>query len=63
MWNDVETSTDLLDLSVVANTATQLIRDSAGEPPTIGISGSWGIGKFSLVRMVSNSLKSTEVRI
>ncbi|KAA8769430.1 KAP family P-loop NTPase fold protein [Burkholderia pseudomallei] len=57
MWHDVETSTDLLNFSVVADTAAQLIRDSAGEPLSIGISGSWGVGKSSLVRMVGDSLK------
>lgn len=59
MWHDVETSTDLLNFSVVADTAAQLIRDSAGEPLSIGISGSWGVGKSSLVKMVANSLRST----
>lgn len=60
MWHDVETSTDLLNFSVVADTAAQLIRDSGGEPLSIGISGSWGVGKSSLVKMVAESLKKTE---
>ncbi|MEI7612232.1 MAG: P-loop NTPase fold protein [Betaproteobacteria bacterium] len=60
MWHDVETSTDLLNFSVVADTAAQLIRDSAGEPLSIGISGSWGVGKSSLVKMVAESLKKTD---
>lgn len=57
MWHDVETSTDLLNFSVVAETAAQLIRDSTGEPLSIGISGSWGVGKSSLVKMVADALK------
>ena len=60
MWHDVETSTDLLNFSVVADTAAQLIRDSGGEPLSIGISGSWGVGKSSLVKMVAESLKKTD---
>ncbi|HFU75400.1 MAG TPA: NTPase KAP [Arcobacter sp.] len=57
MWNDVETTNDLLNYSVVADTAAQLIRDSANEPLSIGISGSWGSGKSSLVKMIGKSLE------
>lgn len=60
MWHDVEASTDLLNFSVVADTAAQLIRDSGGQPLSIGVSGSWGVGKSSLVKMVGDSLKKTE---
>jgi predicted KAP-like P-loop ATPase len=60
MWNDVETTKDLLNFTVVANTAAQLVRDSAGQPISIGISGSWGTGKSSLVKMIGASLKGTE---
>lgn len=41
MWNDVETTKDLLNFTVVAKTAAQLVRDSSGQPIFIGISGSW----------------------
>ncbi|WP_347987734.1 P-loop NTPase fold protein [Methylomonas sp. AM2-LC] len=60
MWHDVETSTDLLNFSVVADTAAQLIRDSAGQPLSIGVSGSWGVGKSSLVKMVAESLRISD---
>lgn len=60
MWNDVETTNDLLNYGVVADTAAQLIRDSANEPLSIGISGSWGSGKSSLVKMIGKSLETNE---
>jgi len=60
MWNDVETTNDLLNFGVVADTAAQLIRDSANEPLSIGISGSWGSGKSSLVKMIGKSLNTEE---
>ena len=41
MWNDVETTTDLLNFTVVADTAAQFIQDSDGQPLSIGISGNW----------------------
>lgn len=58
MWNDIETTNDLLNFGVVADTAAQLIRDSGNEPLSIGISGSWGSGKSSLVKMIGKSLNS-----
>lgn len=60
MWNDVETTNDLLNFGVVADTAAQLIRDSGNEPLSIGISGSWGSGKSSLVKMIGKSLDTNE---
>jgi predicted KAP-like P-loop ATPase len=60
MWHDVETTKDLLNFSVVAETAAQLIRESSGEPISIGISGKWGTGKSSLVKMIGNSLKNAD---
>lgn len=58
MWNDIETTNDLLNFRIVADTAAQLIRDSGNEPLSIGISGSWGSGKSSLVKMIGKSLNS-----
>ncbi len=57
MWHDVETTKDLLNFTVVADTAAQLVRESAGHPLSIGVSGSWGTGKSSLVKMIGASLK------
>lgn len=60
MWNDVETTQDLLNFKVVADTAAQMIKDGNGQPVSIGISGSWGVGKSSLVQMIGESLKSLD---
>jgi len=57
MWHDVETTKDLLNFKVVADTAAQLIQDSEGQPVSIGISGNWGTGKSSLLKMIGASLK------
>lgn len=57
MWYDVETTKDLLNFTVVADTAAQLIRESMGQPLSIGVSGSWGSGKSSLVKMIGASLE------
>lgn len=58
MWNDVETTQDLLNFKVIADTAAQMIKEGKGEPVSIGVSGSWGAGKSSLVQMIGESLKN-----
>jgi predicted KAP-like P-loop ATPase len=60
MWNDVETTQDLLNFKVVADTAAQMIEDGNGQPVSIGVSGGWGIGKSSLVQMIGESLQSLD---
>lgn len=60
MWHDVETTKDLLNFSVVAETAAQLVRESGGQPLSIGVSGNWGTGKSSLVKMIGASLKKAD---
>ena len=52
MWNDIETTHDLLNFKVVADTIASMIRDGGGAPVSIGVSGSWGVGKSSLVKMI-----------
>ena len=52
MWHDIEAKIDLLNFNLVAEAAAQLVRDSEGQPLTIGISGGWGVGKSSLVKMI-----------
>lgn len=56
MWHDIEAKVDLLNFSLVADAAAQLIRDAEDEPLTIGVSGGWGTGKSSLVKMVGKKL-------
>jgi predicted KAP-like P-loop ATPase len=61
MWTDIETKVDLLNFRVVADTAAQLICDAGGHPLSIGVSGNWGVGKSSLVKMIGESLKTPSV--
>jgi predicted KAP-like P-loop ATPase len=58
MWHDIEAKVDLLNFGFVAEAAAELIRDSKSEPLTIGVSGGWGVGKSSLVKMVGKALES-----
>lgn len=56
MWHDNETTVDYVNFRLVAKACAQLIRDTGGEPISIGVSGGWGAGKSSLVRMVASEL-------
>jgi predicted KAP-like P-loop ATPase len=56
MWHDTEAKVDLLNFNLVAEAAAQAIRESEGQPLTIGISGGWGVGKSSLVKMIGTTL-------
>ena len=57
MWNDIETTTDYLHFSIVSKTVADLIIDSGDNPISIGVSGSWGVGKSSMVKMIGKDLK------
>jgi predicted KAP-like P-loop ATPase len=56
MWNDIETTDDLLNFETIADTVAQMIKDRNDQPVSIGVSGSWGVGKSSLVKMTGNSI-------
>ncbi|TDF83890.1 P-loop NTPase fold protein [Pseudomonas sp. H9] len=56
MWHDNETTTDYLNFGVVADACASLLKQSAGEPISIGVSGGWGAGKSSLVKMIAARL-------
>lgn len=57
MWHDNETTVDYLNFGVVADACASLLRQSRGEPISIGVSGGWGAGKSSLVKMIAARLE------
>lgn len=56
MWHDNETTVDYVNFRLVAKACAELIQDTGGEPISIGVSGGWGAGKSSLVRMIASEL-------
>jgi len=60
MWNDIETTQDFLNFSVIADTVAELIVEADGQPISIGVSGNWGAGKSSMVKMIGESLKTKD---
>lgn len=60
MWNDIETTNDYLHFSVVTITVADLIIESGYNPISIGVSGNWGSGKSSMVKMIGKELEKKD---
>ena len=45
-----------MNFGVVADACAELLQQANGQPISIGVSGGWGVGKSSLVRMVASRL-------
>jgi predicted KAP-like P-loop ATPase len=56
MWPDNETDRDFLNFTGVADTVAEIIVQAKGRPISIGISGAWGVGKSSMIKLVARSL-------
>ena len=56
MWPDNETERDFLNFSGVADTVAEIIIQARGRPISIGVSGAWGIGKSSMIKLTQASL-------
>lgn len=56
MWSDIESDEDFLNFKTVAETAASIIDNAKGTPLSMGICGSWGVGKSSMVNLVERAL-------
>jgi predicted KAP-like P-loop ATPase len=57
MWPDNDTERDFLNFTGVADTVAEIIVQAKGRPISIGVSGAWGVGKSSMIRLVHRSLR------
>lgn len=57
MWPDNETERDYLNFSAVADTVAEIIVQARGRPISIGVSGAWGVGKSSMIKLVRLALE------
>ena len=56
MWPDNETATDFLNFSGIADTVAEIVVQADGRPISIGVSGAWGVGKSSMIRLIRTAL-------
>jgi predicted KAP-like P-loop ATPase len=62
MWSDNETTRDFLNFKHVADIVAEIIVSANGKPLSIGVSGGWGVGKSSMVRLIGEALKAKSGR-
>ena len=58
MWPDNETEHDFLNFSGVADSVAEIVVQARGRPISIGVSGAWGAGKSSMIKLTQASLGS-----
>jgi len=56
MWSDSESRIDYLNYSEVSEMIAEIISDDSMLPTSIGVYGSWGVGKSSILRLISQEL-------
>lgn len=58
LWSDEPSAVDLLAFSAVAETAVEAVLDDVLDPIALGISGPWGSGKSTVLRLIENELSA-----
>ncbi|MBW4054515.1 MAG: ATPase [Proteobacteria bacterium] len=56
MWTDHETEQDFLNFGGVARTVAEIIEQAQSRPISIGVSGAWGVGKSSMIKLIHREL-------
>src|ERR1700735_467733 len=56
LWSDEPTTEDLLSFDAVAATVVDAVLDDTLDPLAIGVSGAWGSGKTSVLRLIQADL-------
>lgn len=60
LFLDEPTDVDLLSFDAVASTVVDAVLDPRLDPIALGLSGSWGSGKTSVLRLIGHQLRPTE---
>lgn len=62
MWPDNETDRDFLNFEGVADTVAEVVIGAGGRPVSIGVSGAWGMGKSSMIKLTKAALDKRQVQ-
>lgn len=60
IWSDEPASVDLLAFGAIAETAVEVVLDDALDPIALGISGPWGSGKSTILKLIKAELAARE---
>lgn len=58
MWTDNETTQDFLNFGGIAKTVAEIIEQAQSRPISIGVSGAWGVGKSSMIKLIRTELSA-----
>ena len=58
LWSDEPSPIDLLAFNAVAETAVDAVLDDALDPVALGVSGPWGSGKSTVLKLIEAELAS-----
>jgi hypothetical protein len=61
LWSDEPTKDDLLSFDAVAGTVVDAVLDDALDPWAIGVSGAWGSGKTTILRLIEADLDGRQL--
>ncbi|WP_431858757.1 KAP family P-loop NTPase fold protein [Azospirillum sp.] len=60
MWADVDTKQDFLNFSEVADLVVDVVGSPAMRPVSVGVFGTWGTGKSTLLNLIEGGLSTEE---
>jgi predicted KAP-like P-loop ATPase len=60
MWSDIESKTDFLNYSEASEIIINVLRNPQMLPISIGVFGSWGTGKSTILNLIQNNMESIE---
>lgn len=60
LWSDEPSAIDLLAFGAVADTVVDAVMDEGLDPVALGVSGTWGSGKTTVLRLVEAALETPE---
>lgn len=58
MWTDNETAQDFLNFGGIAKTVAEIVEQAQSRPISIGVSGAWGVGKSSMIKLIRTELSA-----
>ena len=61
LWSDEPSSVDFLAFGAVAETAVEAVLDDALDPIALGVSGPWGSGKSTVLKLIRAELASRDI--
>lgn len=58
MWADIETRVDYLNYQEIAEVAGEILMNQSMRPVSVGIFGTWGTGKSSLLNLIEEDVRN-----